>query len=66
MVMINQASTKYSLTADDTPVSIYKYQKSTTTGSVYYHMDVARFLSDDATPKFIVTLTHGTVIDIVS
>lgn len=60
-----QESTKYSLTANGTPVSVYKYQKQTDPGK-FYHMDVARFSSDDAAPTFQVTLKDGTTIDSVT
>lgn len=60
-----QESTKYELKANGTPVSVYKYQKQDNPGT-FYHMDVARFSSDDAEPVFEVTLTDGTTIDSVT
>lgn len=60
-----QESTKYTLKANGTPVSVYKYQKQSNPGK-HYHMDVARFSSDDAEPVFEVTLTDGTTIDSVT
>lgn len=59
-----QESTKYELKANGTPVSVYKYQKQSAPGK-YYHMDVARFSSDDAEPVFEVTLKDGSTIDSV-
>jgi uncharacterized protein YjdB len=60
-----QESSKYELKANGTPITVYKYQKSSNAGSAYYHMDVARFSADDATPVFEVTVKDGTVIDSV-
>lgn len=60
-----QESTKYSLTANGTPISVYKYQKQEDPGK-YYHMDVARFSSDDAQPTFQVTVNDGTTMDSVT
>ncbi len=60
-----QESTKFNLVVNETPVTTYKYQKSATAGSVYYHMDVARFSSDDAAPTFTITLKDDTVIKTV-
>lgn len=55
-------STKYGMTANETPVSIYKYQKGSD-GSRFYNFDIARFSSQDRTPVFTITLTDDTVID---
>lgn len=55
-------STKYAMTANETPVSIYKYQKGPD-GSRFYNFDIARFSSHDRTPVFSITLTDDTVID---
>ena len=60
-----QESTKYSLTANNTPVSVFKYQKKTSPSN-YYHMDIARFSSDDESPVLKVTLNDGTTIDSVT
>ena len=57
-----QESTKYELKVNGTPVSVYKYQKQTDPGS-YYHMDIARFSSDDAEPVFEITMKDGSTID---
>ena len=58
-----QESGKYGLQVNDTPVTVYRYQKSENPGTNYYHMDVARFSSDDATPTFEITLTDDTLIE---
>ena len=60
-----QESTKYDLKANGTDVSVYKYQKQADPGQ-YYHMDIARFSSDDTQPVFEVTLTDGSTIDSVT
>lgn len=60
-----QESTKYSLKANGTPVSVYKYQKQANPGK-FYHMDVARFSSDDAQPVFEVTVNDGSLIESVT
>ena len=57
-----QESSKYELKVNGTPVSVYKYQKQTDPGS-YYHMDIARFSSDDAEPVFEITMKDGATID---
>ena len=57
-----QESTKYELKVNGTPVSVYKYQKQTDPGS-HYHMDIARFSSDDAEPVFEITMKDGSTID---
>lgn len=57
-------SEKYELKANGTEVSVYKYQKQENPGK-YYHMDIARFSSDDAQPVFEVTLKDGSTIDSV-
>lgn len=57
-----QESTKYELKVNGTPVSVYKYQKQANPGS-YYHMDIARFSSDDAEPVFEITMKDGSTID---
>lgn len=57
-------SDKYELKANGTVVSVYKYQKQDEPGKLY-HMDVARFSSDDAQPVFEVTLKDGSTIDSV-
>ncbi len=57
-----QESTKYDLKANGTSVSVYKYQKQSGTGK-FYHMDVARFSSDDSQPVFEVTMKDGTAIE---
>lgn len=59
-------SEKYKLKANGKPVSVFKYQKSETAGSAFYHMDVARFSSDDKTPIFEVELIDGSTIENVS
>ena len=59
-----QESTKYELKVNGTPVSVYKYQKQENPGQ-FYHMDVARFSSDDAEPVFEITLKDGSTIDSV-
>lgn len=59
-----QHSTKFSMTANATPVSIYKYQKGSPS-SGYYNFDVARFSSEDRTPVFEIGLEDGTVIETV-
>lgn len=58
-------SSKYGLQANGTDVSVYKYQKKAEAGTNFYHMDVARFSSDDATPEFTVTLKDDTEINSV-
>ena len=57
-----QESTKYRLKANGTEVSVYKYQKQENPGQ-YYHMDIARFSSDDAEPVFEIELIDGSTID---
>lgn len=57
-------STRFSLTANGTPVSIYKYKKGPD-GSQFYHFDIARFSSQDRTPTLDVELRDGTVINSV-
>ena len=59
-----QESTKYELKVNGTPVSVYKYQKQEDAGQ-FYHMDVARFSSDDAEPVFEITMKDGSTIDSV-
>ena len=59
-----QESTKYELKVNGTPVSVYKYQKQENAGK-YYHMDIARFSSDDAEPVFEITMKDGSTIDSV-
>ena len=57
-----QESTKYRLKANGTEVSVYNYQKQENPGQ-YYHMDIARFSSDDAEPVFEIELIDGSTID---
>jgi len=57
-------STKYAMTANDTPVSIYKYKKGPD-GSRFYNFDITRFSSRDRTPTLKVMLTDDTVINSV-
>lgn len=55
-------STRYALTANNTPVSIYKYKKGPEGGN-FHNFDVARFASADRTPQFNITLKDGTLIN---
>lgn len=57
-------SAKYAMTANDTPVSVYRYQKGRI-GSGYYNFDVTRFSSEDRTPTFQVELKDGTRIETI-
>lgn len=54
-------STTFALTANDTSVCVYKYQKGPA-GSKFYNFDVARFSSDDRSPAFRITLKDDTII----
>ncbi len=55
-------STKFEMTANDTSVSVYMYKKGPD-GSKFYNFDIARFSSEDRTPKFEITLKDDTIIN---
>lgn len=57
-------SIKYALVVNDTPVSVYKYQKGPI-GSGHYNFDIARFASEDQTPTFEIQLKDNTIIETV-
>ena len=55
-------STKYSMKANQTDISVYQYRKREAAGSIFYHMDVARFSSDDPAATLTVTVKDGSDI----
>lgn len=55
-------STKYSLTANQTDISVYQYRKGGNPGTAFYHMDVARFSSDDPSAVLVVSVKDGSDI----
>lgn len=57
-------STQFTMTANETPVSIYKYRKGPD-GSRFYSFDVARFASENRTPEFQIRVNGDTVINTV-
>lgn len=55
-------SARYSVKANQTDISVYQYRKRAEAGSIFYHMDVARFSSDDPEAVLTVNVKDGSDI----
>ena len=55
-------SEKYSMTANQTAISVYQYRKNSAPGNRFYHMDVARFSSDDPAATLVITVKDNSDI----
>lgn len=55
-------SEKYSMTANQTAISVYQYRKNSDAGNRFYHIDVARFSSDDPAAELVIAVKDNSDI----